>query len=311
MSRASRRRHVDCDVALMLDCLVVGGGPAGLTAAIYLARFRRSVRVVDSGSSRASLIPTSHNYPGFPQGISGRELLGRLREQAQRYGAALTAGHVDRIERRIEAGFVAHAGAENIEARRVLLATGVVDVEPTLPNVKDAIRSGLVRHCPICDGFEVIGKKVAVIGRGSKGINELRFIQHYTQDIALFTLGPDHDISEEERGKLEASGVLVVDEPLGEVCTESQAIVGLTTRSGKTYRFDTLYSALGCDVRSQVARSLGAACDGNGQIVVDDKLRASVPDLYAVGDVANDLNQIAVATGHAAIAATAIHNSLR
>lgn len=74
----------------MLDCLIVGGGPAGLTAAIYLARFRRDIRVIDSGSSRASLIPTSHNYPGFPEGISGRDLLGRLREQARRYGTLLT-----------------------------------------------------------------------------------------------------------------------------------------------------------------------------------------------------------------------------
>lgn len=87
--------------------------------------------------------------------------------------------------------------------------------------------------------------------------------------------------------------------------------MGLTTRSGKTYRFDTLYSALGCDVRSELARAIGAACDGTGQIVVDDKLRTSVPNLYAVGDVANDLNQIAVAAGHAAIAATTIHNWLR
>jgi thioredoxin reductase (NADPH) len=106
-------------------------------------------------------------------------------------------------------------------------------------------------------------------------------------------------------------GVPVVEEPLHEVCTELGAIVGLTTRSGKTYRFDTLYSALGCDVRSELARRIGAACDGTGQIVVDDKLRTTVPDLYAAGDAANDLNQIAVAAGHAAIAATCIHNLLR
>jgi thioredoxin reductase (NADPH) len=98
---------------------------------------------------------------------------------------------------------------------------------------------------------------------------------------------------------------------LNEVCTELGAIVGVTTRSGKTYRFDTLYSALGCDVRSELAKAVGAACDGIGQILVDDKLRTSIPHVYAVGDVANDLNQIAVATGHAAIAATCIHNSLR
>ena len=295
----------------MLDCLIVGGGPAGLTAAIYLSRFRRDIRVIDAGSSRASLIPTSHNYPGFPDGIGGRELLARLREQARRYGTVLTAGHVDELERAEAGGFVARSGTEHVEARTVLLATGVVDVEPPLPNLTHAIRSGLVRHCPICDGFEVIDKKVAVIGRGAKGVNEARFLHHYTDDLTLFTLGEGHDISEDERAALDEIGIPMVDEPLLEVCTEADAIVGLTTRSGKTYRFDTLYSALGCDVRSDLARGIGAACDGVGQIVVDDKLRTTIPNLYAVGDVANDLNQITVAAGHAAIAATCIHNLLR
>jgi thioredoxin reductase (NADPH) len=294
----------------MLDCLIVGGGPAGLTAAIYLARFRRNARVVDSGSSRASLIPLSHNFPGFPEGISGRDLLQRLREQARRYGASLTSGDVQSIER-TPAGFLAQSGAEVIEARTVLLATGVVDIEPGLPNVNDAVRSGLVRHCPICDGFEVIDKKVAVIGRGLKGVNEARFIQHYTTDLVLFTLGVGHEITEEQRVSLETSGVVVVDEPLVEVCTEAGAIVGVTTQSGKTYRFDTLYSALGSNTRSELARGLGAKRDDSGQIIVDDKLRTSIPNVYAVGDVANDLNQIAVAAGHAAIAATCIHNALR
>jgi thioredoxin reductase (NADPH) len=193
----------------------------------------------------------------------------------------------------------------------VLLATGVIDIEPALPNLKDAIASGLVRHCPICDGFEVIGRKVAVIGRGAKGVSEARFIRHYTDSLTLFTLGAGHDIGDDDRAALHEMGIPMVDEPLIEVCTELGAIVGLTTRSGKTYRFDTLYSALGCDVRSQLAQRIGAACDRLGQIVVDEKLRTSVANLYAVGDVANDLNQIAVAAGHAAIAATCIHNALR
>lgn len=294
----------------MLDCLIVGGGPAGLTAAIYLRRFRRAVRVVDAGGSRASLIPTSHNYPGFPDGISGRELLVRLREQARRYGASLTAGTVDGLTM-AEAHFSATADGERIEARTVLLATGSMDVEPSLPNIKDAIRQGLIRHCPICDGYEVIDREVAVIGRGTKGVNEARFLRHYTRKLTLFTLGTPHEIAPEDRALLEQCGVRVVDETLSEVCTEGGAIVGLRTRSGEIYRFESLYSALGCRVRSDLARAIGAQCDEVGQIVVDDKLRTTVAGLYAAGDVANDLNQIAVGAGHAAIAATQIHNLLR
>lgn len=295
----------------MLDCLIIGGGPAGLITSVYLGRFRRDVRVVDAGRSRAALIPMSHNYPGWPDGISGRDLLVRLREQSRRYGATLSAGKVDRLVR-LEAGtFEARAGTETIEARTVVIATGALDIEPSLPDINSAIRSGLVRHCPICDGYEVIGKTVAVIGRGLKGINEARFLRHYTDKLTLFTLDGRHGIGRAELELLETAGIAVVDEALAEVCTEQGAIVGLRTRSGNTYRFDTLYSALGCRVRSELASSVGAACDDAGQIVVDEHLRTTVPGLYAVGDVANDLNQIVVGAGHAALAATAIHNAFR
>ena len=295
----------------MLDCLIIGGGPAGLITSVYLGRFRRDVRVIDAGGSRAALIPTSHNYPGWPDGISGRELLVRLREQSRRYGATLTAGKVDQLVRLESGTFEARAGTETLEARTVVIATGAMDVEPNLPNIKAAIRSGLVRHCPICDGYEVIGKTVAVIGRGLKGVNEARFIRHYTDKLTLFTLDTAGEIGQAERALLDAAGIAIVDEALAEVCTEGGAIVGLQTRSGKTYRFDTLYSALGCHVRSELARSVGAACDDVGQIVVDERLRTTVPDLYVVGDVANDLNQIVVGAGHAALAATTIHNAFR
>lgn len=295
----------------MLDCLIVGGGPAGLMAAIYLARFRRHVRLIDAGGSRASLIPTSHNYPGFPDGISGGELLLRLRQQARRYGAFLTDGTAEHLTHIADMHFGAIVGGETIEAKTLLLATGAMDVEPGLPNIKDAIRNGLIRHCPICDGYEVIDRDVAVIGRGRKGINEARFLRHYTNKLTLFTLGAWHDIDERDRASLQACGIAVVDDTLAEVCTQDGAIVGLQTRGGTTYRFDTLYSALGCRVRSDLARELGAACDDIGQIVVDDKLRTTVAGVYAAGDVANDLNQMVVGMGHAAIAATQIHNLLR
>lgn len=297
----------------MLDALIVGGGPAGLIAAIYLARFRRSVRVIDAGSSRAALIPTSHNYPGFPDGISGRELLTRLREQARRYGAILMAGSVERLDALGDgAGFLASAGTESIEARFVILATGVLDVEPSLPNIKDAIRTGLVRHCPVCDGFEVMDKRVAVIGRGHKGANEALFLRHYTDNVTLFTIGALQDLCEEDRESLNECGIEVDDDMLAEVCTQGAAIVGLQTRSGKTYHFDTLYSALGCRPRADLAKMIGARCDNINQIIVDDQLRTSVRGVYAIGDVVADaLNQMVVGGGHAATAAMDIHNVLR
>ena len=293
------------------DCLIIGGGPAGLVAATYLARFRRDVRVIDAGSSRAALIPLSHNCPGFPDGISGRDLLTRLREQAKRYGTTLTAGRVDRIECDSDGLFHATAASERIDARTVVIATGVLDLEPTLPKTNEAVRRGLIRHCPICDGYEVIGKRVAVLGRGTKGAREALFIRHFSASLTLFTLGTPYDIDDKAWTLLQERGITVVDDMVREVHYEAGAIVGIETEAGKNYQFDTIYSALGCKVRSDVAETAGVCCDESGQILVDDHQRTNVPRIYAVGDVANDLNQISVAAGHAAIAATTIHNELQ
>jgi thioredoxin reductase (NADPH) len=134
----------------MLDCIVVGAGPAGLTAAIYLGRFRRRFRLVESGASRAARIPLSRNHPGFPDGVRGRDLLARMRRQAELYGAEIVSGHVQDIEP-VEGGFRLVAG-EELRARTVLLATGVADVEPAIPGVEAAVASGLVRICPVSDG---------------------------------------------------------------------------------------------------------------------------------------------------------------
>jgi thioredoxin reductase (NADPH) len=295
---------------MILDALIVGGGPAGLVAAEYLARFRRSVVLVDAGAARAALIPVSHNCPGFPEGIAGIALLTRLREQAQRYGAQLLEGSVEHIERRAPGRYVACTATDRLEARRVVLATGVVDIEPPLPNLKDAIRRGLIRHCPICDGYEIEGQATAVIGRGAKGAHEAQFIRHFTDRLTLFTLGPAH-IKDEERAALASFGIGLVETPVTEVQIEGRALVGLQTEDGRHHRFDTVYSALGAVAHSALARELGLDCDDEGAIRTDPHQRSSDENVYACGDIVSDtLNQIAVAAGHAAIAATAIHNSL-
>src|SRR5690348_11980571 len=146
----------------MLDCLIIGGGPAGLTAAIYLARYRRNVVVVDAGDSRAALIPESHNYPGF-QGIAGPALLERLRGQALRYGAELRRGTVTALARE-SGGFIAGSGSETLRARTVLMATGLIDKKPQTEGLADGIVHGAIRFCPICDGYEASDKRIGVLG---------------------------------------------------------------------------------------------------------------------------------------------------
>lgn len=288
-----------------LDCLIVGGGPAGLTAAIYLARFRRNVLLVDEGLSRARLIPETHNYPGFV-GISGKDLLAVLREQAERHGARLREGRVDGL-RKAEDGFVARIDNDEIRAKRLLLATGIVDESPDLPGMKDAIYRGALRFCPICDGFEASDRRIGVLGPLRIAAPKALFLRTYSRDVVLLPTDEPDNSSEQARSLKDAG--ITLEERVVDVERSGEKIAALFA-GGRRLPVDVLYPALGCEVRSQLATALGARGNDIGNLHVDDKQRTSVEGLYAAGDVVTDLHQIAVATGHAAVAATAIHNSL-
>lgn len=288
--------------------MIVGGGPAGLTAAIYLARFRRNFVLADAGDSRAALIPCTHNYPGFPDGLSGAEFLARLRAQAEKYGATRVRANISALEPE-GAGFVAKAGSQIIRARKVLLATGIVDREPSLPHLPEIIYRGEIRLCPICDGYEVIGRSVAVLGPIKEAAKKLLFLSCYTSDLVLLPIGDDMTLSETEEGELRALGIPFPPEPVIDLRVDGDEITAVL-RSGNERRVDVLYPALGADARSELLVRLGGKVNEAGCILTDEHQQTSIAGVYAAGDVVNELNQIAVATAHAAIAATAIHNAL-
>ncbi|MGN6377202.1 MAG: NAD(P)/FAD-dependent oxidoreductase [Sphingomonas sp.] len=292
-----------------IDCLVVGAGPAGLTAAIYLSRFYLKTRLIDAGNSRAAMIPRTHNHAGYPGGIPGTELLERMREQAGEFGANVTHGLVERLERQDDL-FVAHFGGENIVARTVLLATGVVNNRPKIsPDIHDeAVRRGLLRYCPICDGFEVTDRAVGVIGTHNHGANEAAFIRMYTADVTLISPDGPHDLSEEDRARLEELGVAMTEGPCQPLHIDGQRII-VPTPDGKL-SFDSVYPALGSVIRSELAVDVGAETSGDGCLAIDDHQRTSIPGLYAAGDVAKGLDQISHAMGEAGVAATTIRNDL-
>jgi len=289
--------------AEILDCLVVGGGPAGLTAALYLARYRRLARLFDAGASRAALIPKSHNYPGF-KGIAGPELLARLRAQAEEYGSVIEKGQVTALAQ--DGGvFVAQCNNREIRARSVLLATGLVDAHPPIAGFSDSVHSGAIRFCPICDGFEAMDQRVGVLGETEDAGKKALFLRTYTRHIFLFVIDDPPDA---KREALTAAGVTVAGKPSGIERRGDKLRVAV--EGGAGVDLDVLYPALGCTVRSELAISLGAACDPTGNLRVDAHQQTTVDFLYAAGDVVTDLHQLSVATGHAAIAATDIHNRL-
>ena len=293
----------------MLDCLIIGGGPAGLTAAIYLARFHLRIEVVDAGKSRAALIPRTHNHAGFPGGISGKLLLDRMREQSAEFGVQIRNAAVERLEHH-GGMFHARVGDDAIAARSVLLATGVVNNRPRMDDADHdtALSQGLIRYCPICDGFEVTDKRVAVVGSRTRGYTEAVFLRTYTADVTLIAPDGALGLTAAERRHLVELRVAMHDGPCGALELRGGCLV--VPLPEQVQAFDAVYPALGSLIRSECATEIGAKATEEGCLFVDEHQRTTVPGLYAAGDVAKGLDQISHAMGEAGVAATTIRNDL-
>lgn len=294
----------------MIDCAIIGGGPAGLTAAIYLARFHLRIRLYDNGSSRAALIPCTHNHAGYPGGIKGTDLLDLMHRQAKDFGVERIDATVTQI---IPDGGMFRILVEGSEvlARSVLLATGVQNIAPQMDKAEHAaaLSRGLIRYCPICDGYEVTDRRVGVIGTGDHGMREALFLRGFTSDITLIAHDGPHDLDQTCQEKLTAAGIAYLDGPTSPIHIDGGEIV-VGTVDGER-RFDSVYPALGSHIRSELAVAAGAeAAEEDGCLVVDDHQMTSIPGLFAAGDVVLGLDQISNAMGQAGVAATKIRNLL-
>ena len=295
----------------LLDCLVIGGGAAGLTAAVYFGRYKRRAVVLDDGGSRLQRIPRTRNVPGFPDGIEGPELLRRLREHAAKYAVPAEQTRVDSLQRLPDGTFRADSAQGSWRARFVLLATGARDVEPEIEGIAQALQAGQVRYCPICDGFETHQQRVAVLGRAGHGLRESLFIANWENEVTWLSMATQEEVGVPELARLREAGVRIADSPPHRIdCGVDGVGVRVELQNGQVLEFDTLYPALGLVTACDLATALGARARENGQLEVDSHQQTTVDGLYVAGDVAVDLNQISVAAGHAAIASTAIHNRL-
>ncbi|MET0245250.1 MAG: NAD(P)/FAD-dependent oxidoreductase [Sphingomonas sp.] len=290
------------------DCLVVGGGPAGLTAAIYLSRFHLSVLVIDEGNSRAAMIPRTHNHAGYPGGIAGTDLIARMREQALHHRTLIESGVVETL-RQDGDGFLADTADFTVRARSMLLATGVINIRPTMPDDlhDEALARGLLRYCPVCDGYEVTDQPVGIIGTGERGIREARFLRSYTANLTLIAPEGPHELSDAQRADMADAGIAIADGPPR--LSISGDLMRVDTPE-HAFEFASVYPALGSTMRSELAQQLGAASTEEGCLRVDSHQRTSVAGLYAAGDVVLGLDQISHAMGEGGVAATTMRNDL-
>ncbi|MDQ7735104.1 NAD(P)/FAD-dependent oxidoreductase [Halomonas sp. SpR1] len=289
------------------SCIIIGAGPAGMTAALYLNRFHREVTVLDAGNSRARWIPQTHNCPGFPDGLSGCELLERLRTQAEQYGTKVTQATASRLEH-VDGGYrVTDTQGGQYYGRTVLLATGVEDVLPPEPWAEEAINCGAMRLCVICDGYEVSDDDLAVFGSLRTAFEHAKFMRTYSATVTLVQ-SDNEQVDTQLQQSAKDLGIALMKKP-HDLRFDGQRC-GFIDTLGKRRDFDTIYPVLGSRSQATLAIALGASVDEENKLVVTEKQMTSIDGLYAIGDVVSALSQISVAVGHAAVAATAIHNVL-
>ena len=294
------------------DVLVVGAGPAGLTAAMYLARFKRRVRVVHDGRSRALWVPRTRNVPGFPDGVVGRELIERMTDHAKRYGVAISLGKVVSLERRDRAFCATIDDGDVVNARGVILATGV---ETHLAELDEgdhmiAVRDGVLRYCPICDGFEHRDERIAVLGSDLHGAAEAMFLRQFSDKVTLIPKW-QVSLSDAQRAELAASKVEILEGRVQRLAATSGAMLVVIEGEASPRRYDILYPAFGSVPRSELAKALGPLADDKDCLPFTAFSDGLLPGLYGAGDVVEGLDQISVAMGQGAMAATRLHNWLR
>ncbi len=293
------------------DVLIVGAGPAGLIAATYLCRFRRSVWLVDDGDSRAARIPRSLNIPGFPLGIRGAVLLQELRHQAERAGAIVTRGRIEQLCAERVAFRATTADGRMFGARKVILTTGLRDAQ-TVPGISPrALWNPSVRWCPVCDGYEALDRRVVLVTNAEHALGHSRFIRTYTRSLTLVLVPGERDaLSRDAIAALGNLGVNHVAGALEDMSIRDSGGGELRLAGGRVLPFEVLYLMVGSEARSHLAQGLGARCGSGGAVQVDAHQRTSVRGLYAAGDLVASLHQVSVAAGQATIAASAVHAEL-
>jgi thioredoxin reductase (NADPH) len=290
------------------DCAILGGGPAGLSAAIYLGRSRRRTVVLDAGHSMAKWEERAENYLGFPDGVSGQSLLQHGRRQARRFGAALLEDDVRTI-RRHEAGGFELEGDGRYRSRRVLLATGLTHLLPDILGAKDCLGKS-VFFCKDCDAFRVQGRRIAIIGARNEAARYALSMLAFSPSVLIATSGEPPAWDECWQRWLEEYGIEIRREPIAALRHHHGVVHGVRFRTGSDCEVEAVFATRGDLFHTALAEPLGAQEDGEGQLVVDADMKTTVPGLYAAGCVTPANCQMIIAAGQGATAGQAINRDL-
>lgn len=294
---------------LIYEAMVVGGGPAGLSAALQLARFNRRVIVFDSGIGRSTFHQVNHNYPGFPGGIAVRDLRQRMQDHLAPYPVPRIDASVTAIAREGDR-FCAETTNGDYRARRVILATGVCDRFPAFEGWEQFVGRSIF-WCIVCDGYSTRGRRVLVAGNDDDaGVTALQFLQ-FTSRVQVVTNDDECRIGEPVRHALEAHAIPVTVARIAAVRGDDGILGRVECAEGSGIEADMLFSLQGCSPNSELAAGLGVRCNADGYIIADMEQRTNVEGVFAAGDVTRDLaHQVATAVHEGLTAAVTTNYSL-
>ncbi|WP_435143895.1 NAD(P)/FAD-dependent oxidoreductase [Halobaculum sp. P14] len=295
------------------DVAVVGGGPAGLTAALYATRLGLDTLVVNRGGGRAAMMQDTHNVIGVTEDTSGAEFLQTAREQVESYGADYVRGYVDDVAARGDVpddGFAVSAGDDDHAVRRVVLATGFSDERPDPPLPPTG--RGL-HYCLHCDAYMFVDEPVYVMGAGDAAAHVAMIMLNFTDEVDVLTRGADPTWSDDTAEMLENHPVDVVREEIASMNKDDDGwLASFEFEDGSVREYRGGFPMYGSDYHAELADALGLdRVDDDGEVAVDDHGRTSVDGVYAVGDLTPGHNQIPVAMGEGAKCGIALHMDLR
>lgn len=290
------------------DVAVFGGGPAGLSAAIYLARFNRSVVVIDAGEGRSTAYQVNENYLGFPHGIRARDLRKKGAIQASRFGATLMEARVTSV-RKDGDGFVLRCGRKTVHARAIILATGVTDDFPKIADIEQYVGKSLF-WCITCDGWKTRGKRILLVGHDdAAATTALQFLE-FTSEVSILTNRERHSFSPKKVRYLGQAGIAIHRDMLASVEGKNGRMSAALTKKGERIPLDMMFSAQGCSPNDALAKMLRLKCKG-GYVVVNTEQRTNRARIYAAGDVTKPhAHQIVTAAHEGSMAAQAANYDL-
>lgn len=291
------------------EVAVIGGGPAGLSAALYTTRLGHDTALIDRGGGRAAMMLDTHNVIGVPESVSGNEFLQTATEQIESYGADVVRDFVSSIEQTADGRFRLGGNSTDIVADRVVLGVGFSDErpEPPLPRTGKGLH-----YCLHCDAYMFIDKPVYVMGTGEAAAHVAMIMLNFTDEVDILTRGDEIEWSDETQRLVEAHPVGVIHEDVtGMTKGDDGWLESFEFADGTERAYRGGFALYGSNYNTELAESLGCELNDDGTVVVDDHGRTSVEGVYAVGDITPGHNQIPVAMGKGANAGLTIHKELR